>query len=239
MTVSANFAFEMTRDGIIRRAMQRAQLLHPDGQPQAGYIAMAADFLSMELQSLAAEGVTLYQKEYATLTLTAGTDLYALTTPNDDAIDIVITADGVAGSISDATDQTRTPVMALTPELWTQIPDRLAEAAKPTHVTIEKLSPLLLTFHPIPTEVHTFIFWKVRLIRDVDTGAVTMDVARRWQKYIWLELAAQLAGAASKPESFVGQLSGLAKAAKEEAKRSDREMVGGQWYVPRYNGGCI
>ncbi len=66
-----------------------------------------------------------------------------------------------------------------------------------------------------------------------------MDVARRWQKYIWLELATQLAGAASKPTELVRDLRSESREAKRLALVSDREMVGGQFYVPRYGGGCV
>lgn len=235
MTVSANAVFELTRDGIIRRAMQRAQLLDPDGQPEEGYVSMAADFLNMELQSLAAEGVTLYQKERTTQALVAATASYSLAA---DVIDVVVGPDGFAGTIVDASGS-EARVKAIDSHEYTLLSNKTNEATVPTFVYIERLATVSLTFWPVPSENTTFRYQKVRLVKDVDTGAVTMDVARRWQKYIWLELATQLAGAASKPTELVRDLRSEAREAKKLALKSDREMVGGQFYVPRYGGGCV
>lgn len=235
MTVSSTATFELTRDEIIRRAMQRAQLLDAGGRPDGDYVSMAADFLNMELQSLACDGVTLYQKERTTQALVASTAAYSLSA---DTIDVVVGPDSFAGTIVDS-DGNETRVKAVDGHEYTLLSNKDDETATPTFVYIEKLATVSLTFWPVPSENTTFRYQKVRMVRDVDTGVVTMDVARRWQKYIWLELASQLAGSASKPTDFVRDLRTAAKEAKEEAKRSDREMVGGQFYVPRYGGGCV
>jgi hypothetical protein len=235
VTVSANSAFELTRDGIIRRAMQLAQLLHADKQPSSGELSMAADFLNMELQALAAEGVTLYQKERTTLALVASTATYSLPA---DVIDVVVGPDNWAGTIVDS-DNKESRVQAMPGHEYTLVADKTTTATTSTHVYIEKLSTVTVTFWPVPSETKTFRYQKVRLVRDVDTGAVTMDVARRWQKYIWLQMAAHLARAMSKPGDLVRDLRGEAKDAKQEALRSDREMTTGQLYVPRYTGGCV
>lgn len=235
MTVSANYSFELTRDGLIRAAMQEAQLLDADGEPEAGYITMASNFLGLELQSLAGDGVTLYQKERPTpLTLVAGTASYSLAA---DTIDVVVGPDNFAGTIvNSSNDESR--VMALPAHEYVLLDQKDSTAALPTHVYIEKQSTVTLTFWPVPSAAYTFRYQRVRLIRDADTGAVTMDVARRWQKYLWFDLAAKLARASSKPLELVRDLRDEAKAAKKAARDSDREMVHGQLWVPRYSGGC-
>lgn len=235
MTVSANNAFDLSRDVLIKRAMQLAGLLDADGTPQTGFLSMAADFLNMELLSLANDGVTLYQKERTTLALVASTATYSLPT---DVIDVVVGPDGFAGTIVDS-DNNETRVMATATHEYTMLSNKDSESANPTHVAIEKFSTVRVTFYPVPSETATFRFQKVRLIRDVDTGAVTMDVARRWQKYIWLQMAAHLARASSKPSDLVSDLRKEAADAKERAVRSDRENMAGQFYIPRYGGGCV
>lgn len=238
MTVSANYAFEMTRDQLIRRAMQAAQLLDPQAEPNGDEVAMAADFLNTELQSLASDGVTLYQNELATMALTAGTYSYdPLVAPNEDFIDLAISPDGIAGSVY-AADGIKTPVRAINVHERNLITDTTTEASRPTTVFIDRSLSMFFDFWPVPTVNLTFSYRKIRLIRDVDTGAVTVDVARRWQKYLWLQTAAYLARALSKPLDLVQDLRSEAREAKKAAQNSDREKVGGQFYVPRYYGGC-
>lgn len=235
MTVSSTTTFELTRDQIIRRAMQLAQLGDPQESPDGNFVAMAADFMQMELQSLANEGVTLYQKERTTLALTASTAEYTLPT---DVIDVVVGPDGFAGTIVDA-DNNETRVKAIDGHEYTLLSNKDAEATTPTFVYVEKRQTVRALFWPEPSANTTFRYQKVRLIFDMDTGARTTDLGRRWQKYLWLAMAWQLAHAASKP---VETVSFLKKAAAEEralAVRSDREMTGGQFYVPRYGGGCV
>ena len=234
MAVSANSTFSLSRDVLIKRAMQEAQLLDADGTPQAGYLAMAADFLAMELQSLAGEGVTLYQKERTTQALVAADASYDLAA---DTIDVVVGPDNFAGTIVDS-NNLETRVTALSSHDYLLLADKTITTSRPTHVYIEKLETVSLTFWPVPSENATFRYQKVRLTRDVDTGAVTMDVARRWQKYLWFDLASKLARASSKPIELVRDLRGEAKDAKKAALLSDREMMGGQFYVAPYSGGC-
>lgn len=237
MTISANYAFNLSRDALIRRAMQEAQLLNADKSPTGGEISMAADFLNMELQALAAEGVTLYQKDLAYITLSAGTSGYNASAGDEDAIDMVVGPDGFAGVIRDSNDLD-TRVSAMSAHDYLLLADKSVQSDRPTHVWLDKQDQLIFTFWPVPSAVYSFHYQKVRLIRDVDTGAVTLDVARRWQKYLWLELASKLARALSKPSELVADLRADAREAKKAALLSDREMMGGQFYVAPSSGGC-
>jgi hypothetical protein len=234
MTVSANAVFSLSRDTLIRRAMQEAQLLNADKSPTGGELSMAADFLNIELQSLAAEGVTLYQKERTAQVLVAGTTSYSLAT---DTIDVAVGPDGFAGTVIDS-NNLETRVSAMSGHDYLLLADKTAQSDRPTHVYVEKLETLALLFWPVPSAAYTFKYQKVRLIRDVDTGTVTLDVARRWQKYLWLELASKLARALSKPPDLISDLRGEAKDAKKAAMLSDREMMNGQFYVAPSSGGC-
>jgi len=196
---------------------------------------MAASFLQIVLQDLANDGVTLWQKERTTQALLASTAEYSL---DADTIDVAIGPDGFAGTIVDS-EGNETRVKAIDGHEYTLLSNKDAEATTPTFVYIEKRQVVRLLFWPEPSAATTFRYQKVRMIRDTDTGAVTMDVARRWHRYLFYQLATEIAGASSKPDAFVSSLSKLAKEAKEKAVRTDMENTGGQFYVPRYGGGCV
>lgn len=235
MTVSANYAFELTRDQLITSALQLAGLLDSGGEADPSDVTMAARFLNMELQSLANDGVTLYQKERTTLALVASTATYSLAA---DTLDVIIGPDNFAGTIvNSSNDETR--VMAIPAHEYVLLTQKDNTADSPTHVYVEKQSAVTVTFWPVPSAAYTFRYQRVRLVRDVDTGGVTMDMARRWQKAIWYTLASQLASAKSKSTEVVRDLRAEAKAEKEKARKADMEMVHGQLYVPRYSGGCV
>lgn len=234
MTVSSSFSFDLTRDALIRRAAQRAGLLDAGGVPDGDTISMASDFLNIILQDLASEGVTLYQRERTTLPLLASTAAYSLAA---DTLDVLVGPNNFAGTIVDASGS-EVPITAINGHDYVLLSNKSSEATTPTFVYIEKLATVTVTFWPVPSAATTFRYQRVRLIRDADTGEVTMDVAKRWASYLFYALAADLAGSGSKPLEVVDRLRGAAKEAKKTAKSSDREMVGGQLYVPRYSGGC-
>lgn len=236
MAVSANFAFELSRDHLITSALQLAGLLDSGGTATGDDISMAARFLNLELQSLANEGITLYQKERPTpLTLVPSQATYPLAA---DTLDVIVGPDNFAGTIVNASND-ETQVMAIPAHEYVLRAQKDTEASYPTHVYIEKQATVTVTFWPVPAEAFTFRYQRVRLIRDVDTGNVTMDMARRWQKAIWYTLAGQLASAKSKPLDIVRHLDKQARDEKDRARAADREMTAGQLYVPRYSGGCV
>jgi phage-related protein len=216
-------------------ALRRAQLLDSGGTANGEDIASAAQFLQMELLSLANEGLTLWQKERTTLSLVASTAEYSLPA---EVIDIAVDGDGFAGTIVDS-DNRESRVMAIDSHQYQLTVDKTIEADRPTHVFIEKRETVRALFWPVPAQAWTFRYQKVRLIRDTDNGNVTMDVARRWLKYVWYQLAAELAGAGSKPEELVRRLRKDADVQKAIAGRSDREGAQTQLYIPRYSGGCV
>ena len=235
MAVSSTATFDLNRDQLIRRSCQRAALCDAGGEPDPDTIAMAADFLQVILLDLANEGVTLWQKERTTQALLASTAEYSL---DADTIDVAVGPDGFAGTIVDA-DGNETRVKAIDGHEYTLLSNKDAEATTPTFVYIEKRSTVRLLFWPEPSAATTFRYQKVRLIRDMDTGTVTADAPKRWLRYLFYQLAADLAGASSKPDQFVSKLEQNAKEAKDGATRTEKEPVHGQFYVPRYGGGCV
>lgn len=195
MTVSANYTLDPQRDQLLTAAFRLAGVLDADGTLNQPDAAMGADFMNLELMNLQAEGVVLRTVERTTLVLVAGTTSYALPA---DTIDIDIGPNGIAGTIVPLDDATgaETPVTAMTrAEYMVQNDKGSTTQATPVRVYIERAAAAVtLIFWPAPdATAPTFRYARVRLIRDMDTGAVTVDLARRWLQFVTYAVATQVA----------------------------------------------
>lgn len=219
MTVSANSTQEFSRDELVAMAYQLTGLLEAGKEPPAADIAMAANFLNMELQALQAEGVVLRTIERTTLTLTAGTATYSL--PSD-TIEIQLGPNGQLGTIVPSSGS-EFPVTAMTRAEYLNNPDKTSTGT-PSRGYVEKLATVTLTLWPIPdSTAPTFRYARVRLLRDADTGAVTIDLARRWLKFVAYATAANLARAKSLPLDQVIDLQNQAETMKAVCMADDQE----------------
>lgn len=232
MTISANSNFELSRDQLLRRACQLAGVLDAQGQPESNDLDLAVDLLGMELDALQAEGIVLRTAERASLPLLAGVVSYTL---DNDCIDCFIGPDNFLGTILQTTGTTETRVKAITRhEYQTNLLNKQATSNPPTHCYVEKQAVVKVLFWPIPSADCTFNYQKIRLVRDADTGAVTLDVSRRWQKAICYAIAWQVALAKSKPKEIVQLLMNVADNEKGKARGQDVEKAHGQFYVSRW-----
>jgi len=230
VTISATATFELTRDQLLRRAFQLAGILEASQSPQANDLAMASDFLGMELDALQAEGVQLRTIQRATQALTSGTESYALAA---DVIDVFYGPDNIAGTIVH-TSGAETLVRGIDRQEYLQLTNKTTSAL-PTLVYVEKAAAVTLLFWPVPNDSTTlFRYSQVRLPRDADTGAVTLDVARRWQKAICYAMAYAIAVAKSMPLARVSMLENRAETEKRKALANDVEKTHMQLYVARY-----
>lgn len=229
MTTSATSVFDLERDDLLRRAFQLAGLFEASQTPGADDIALGADLLGMELDALQAEGILLRTVERTTLAITGGTEEYTLPV---DTLDVFVGPDNVAGTFVPTTGA-ETVIRAISRHEWTQIPNKDASAT-PSLVYVEKGATVKVVFWPVPSDSGSFRYQKMRIVRDADTGAVTLDVARRWQKAICYAMAYQLALAKSKSLDRVGFLRNEAERLKEIARASDVEKMHGQFYVMRH-----
>lgn len=229
MAPSATSNFELTRDGLFRRSFQLAGLLEASQSPRADDLALATDLLGMELDALQAEGVVLRTVEMTTEALTAATKTVALSA---DCIDVFVGPDNVAGTIVPLTGN-ETLVRAISRQEYISISNKDSQAT-PSLVYIEKLAAVTLYFWPVPAvSTATFRYSKIRLPRDADTGAVTLDLARRWQKAICYAMAWQIAMAKSAPLERVKALKSIADEEKAKARNNDVEKTHQQLYVAR------
>lgn len=231
MAVSSTSTFELTRDQIIRRACQLAGLYESSQSPDPDTIAMAAEFMGMEILALQAEGLVLGTVERTTLALVAGTKEYTLPA---DTLDVMVGPQNVAGTVY-AGGSSENPVRAIyRHEYQTGISNKDTEAT-PTTVYIERSAELKLVFYPVPREDGTFRYDRQRLMRDLDTGARTLDLQRKWQKAITYAIAWQVALAKSIPMERVDYLRKVAEAEKATVRVQDNEKGAVQIYIPRMN----
>lgn len=230
MATSSTSTFELNRDALLRRAFQIAGLLYVSQSPNADDLSLASDLLGMELDALEAEGVVLRMLERATLPLVSGTAEYTL---DADCIDVFVGPDNVAGTIVPASGN-ETLVRGISRQEYLQISNKTS-AATPSLVYIEKLATVKVVFWPvIANSTSSFRYSKYRLPRDADTGAVTLDLARRWQKAICWSMAWQLAMAKSLPLDRVNALRSVGEQEKDKARANDVEKTHAQLYVARY-----
>jgi hypothetical protein len=194
-------------------------------------ISMAADLLGMELDALQAEGIVVTHVERSTLALLAGTTEYTLPA---ETLDVFVGPDNVVGTVF-VTGGAETPVRAISRAEYTAIAKKDTQSV-PTLVFIERLAQVKAVFWCVPSVASTFRYNKIRLPRDMDTGTVTLDLARRWQKAICFSMAYHLSLAKSAPTTRVQFLLGEAERLKAIARASDVEKTNMQMWIdgPRY-----
>lgn len=204
--------------------LEAAQALDPDD------VAMAADFLGLELLALQAEGVVLITVERPTpLAIVAGTAEYTLSA---DTLDVMVGPENIAGTWKAATGA-ESPVRAISRhEYQTGISDKTTSAA-PAMVYIERGPLVKLVFWPVPNVAGTFRYDRQRLPRDMDQGNRSLDLARKWSKALMYAVAWQYALAKSAPLQRVTMLRQIAEAEKATARQQDVEHINAQFYVPR------
>lgn len=221
MTVSANYSQEFQRDELLTLALQATGVLESGMEATADDLEMASNFLNLELQSLQAEKVVLRTIERATLTLTAGTAEYTLPA---DTIDVQLGPNDQIGTILPSSGS-ETAVVAMSRADYAAITDKTSDVTgRPTRAYVEKLASVTITLFPVPDATSTTLrYSRVRLLRDADTGAVTMDLARRWLKYVVYAVAVHIARAKSLGRETVDDLRAEAELAKERCKEDDNQ----------------
>lgn len=216
MTVSANYSLDFTRDQLIRMAYQLTGTLMAGKEPSAAEIGMASDFLNLELMNLQAEGVVLRTVERTTKAFADGTGSYAL---DADTIDVHVGPNDEIGAVTGSSG-TATPVYVMSRDEYLNLPQTTQEG-RPSRIYIEKLATVTAYPWPVPDGAYTWRYARVRLLRDADTGAVTMDVARRWLQAVAYSIAAQIALARNLPLDKTGYLRSEAERMKAICRGDD------------------
>lgn len=221
MTVSTSALIDFQRDQILQLSFQLAGLLGSGKVPSADDTAMAANFMRLELSSLQAEQIILQITERTTLTLVAGTASYTL--PSD-TIEVAIGPNDQAGTIVNSSG-TEVLVTTMSRAEYMDLPDKTSTVTgMPTRVYIEKQATVSAIFWPVPdTQSVTYRYARVRLLKDTDSGSVTIDLARKWHKYLAYAVAAMVARAKSMAADNVLGLTKEAERLKDICKADDNQ----------------
>lgn len=222
MTVSLNPTPDFQRDQIITGALGLCGLVPAGGAADADQIEQGAFHLSVALLELQAEGVQLTSLVRDTETLVSGTEEYTL---DSDTLDVKVDGDDIAGMTVDA-DGIEVPVLAISASEYQRIGDKTITADRPTKVFVDKsANAVSLVFWPVPDDsTMTFSFTRVRLLRDMDTGAVTMEMKRIYAPWLLYKTASGLAAANSK-WALASQYRAWAADLLTKVKSTDTEKV--------------
>lgn len=184
MTTSANAAFDLSRDQIIRVAFQLVGVLEAGKDPDANQTAMASDLLNMGLKALQNDGIILRTVERTTTTLVAGTAQYSLAS---DTLDV----DDRSVYVTSGTTDLR--IEPISRGEYMELSNK-ATQGQPTQFYIERGVAVSMFLYPTPdASWATITYPRVRLLRDMDTGAVTADLPSKYLKYVAYMLASDLA----------------------------------------------
>lgn len=225
MTVSANSSLDFQVDTLCRLAYQLTGLLPAGSTPSAADLGMARDLMNLELMALQAEGTVLRTVERSLLTLgTPDVGTVATYTLPSDTIDIELGPNDQLGSIVDS-GGSETVCLAMSRADYLDITDKTASVtARSTRGYVEKLATVTVTFWPAPdSSAVSFRYARTRLLRDADTGGVTIDLARRWLKFVTFATAAHLARAKSLPQEDIQDLRGEAERMKAVCQADDQQ----------------
>ncbi len=225
MTVSALSTQEFNRDELIVMAYQATGLLEAGKDAPPEDLALASNFMNLELQALQAEGVVLRTVERTTLTLgTPDAGTAATYTLPSDTIDVQLGPNDQVGTII-PTSGSETLVEAMSRAQYLETTDKTsAVSGTPMRAYVEKQASVTVTFWPVPdADSATFRYARVRLLRDADTGSVTIDLARRWLKFVVYATAVHLARAKSCGLDVISDLRGEAERMKAVCQADDAE----------------
>ena len=229
MTTSSSYSFDLNRNAIIKTAARQAGIIGPGVEPSANDLNTLSDLLNVEVKALQAEGVILSTIERVTATLTAGTATVSVAA---DTIDVdgsgFVTPTGASAGTSNTIvfPMTRAEYMALSDP---------ATQGVPTRFYLEKLNTLTVYLYPVPdANTASFTYARVRLLKDMDTGSVTLDLPSRWLKSVISRLAHQAALTYQKPLDRVQYLKAESEQQMSMAMGQDAERGDAWFHVGRY-----
>lgn len=215
MAVSVNYTFQLNRNALIRRAFQLAGVLSATDVPLDDDVAMASDFLNLELDSLQAMGVILRSVSTSSLTLVGGTSTYTLPAT---VLDVLPNATVKATS----TTTTETPVTSIGHDRYLMLTDKTT-AGTPTLMYLERGSSFTVKLWPVPSVAGYLQYKTVAFLRDSDSAAVDTDLGRHWHEAIMYALAAMIAMQRNQPSNKIEALQKRGDFLKQRSLNHEQE----------------
>lgn len=223
MTISANFSANPAVEQLIKTGLQLAGLLALGRSPQPAQMTDARTIFDTRVKELQAKGIILATMERATLALVAGQTSYAL---DADTIDV----DG-DGMVAQSGQNTRTVVRQIPYNDYHHLSD-LTTTGVPTQMYVEKLATASVLVWPVPTANMTLDYRRIRLLRDNDSGGVTVDaVLQRGLRLMTLYIAHDLALNGNVPINKITYLAGLLDKAEKTLLGDSHEKGDVSFYL--------
>jgi hypothetical protein len=231
MTVSSNYSFNLNRNQILTVAAREAGVVAPGSEPSANDYAVLSDILNVEVKALQAKGVLQGTVERVTAPLTLGDESITL---DADTIDVEGIAYVTPTGASPGTSNNQ--VFPMTREEYMSLSDPATQGV-PTRYYVERLATLTIYLYPVPdANQASFTYARVRLLRDMDTGAVTADMPVRWLDALISRVTWRAAKAYQKPLATVQYLQSIADMELKQAMGQDNERGDVWFHVGRTRG---
>ena len=174
MTTSGVTTFDPDLNELVEEAFERC-----GAELRTGYdLRTARRSMNLLFTDWANRGINLWTVSQGTISLTQGTNNYALPTDTVDLLEHVIRTG--AGNVSTQVDLTITRISVST---YSSIPNKLQQA-RPIQVWVNRQAPTpTITVWPVPDQSNNyqFVYWRLRRIQDAGTGGTyTQDVPFRF-----------------------------------------------------------
>jgi hypothetical protein len=181
MATSGTAAFNPDIIDIIEEAYERVGI-----ETRNGYqLTTAIRSLDLLTKEWANRGLNLWTIEETTSSITAGDTSAVLASDTIDILD----ANWRTGSGTAQHDRMMTRLSA---SQWSHIANK-NQTGEPSQFWVNRTLTPTVYFWPVPVEAGTFVYWKLRRIEDMGTGANTTDVPPRFLPALVSGLAYYLA----------------------------------------------
>ncbi len=233
MTTSGTSAWDLDFAEIAEEAYERC-----GSEMRTGYdLRTARRSLNLMLSEWSNMGVNLWTIEEGAIPLVAGVGQYDLPSDTVDLLEHVIrTGAGNAATQADIT------ISRISVSSWASIPVKLA-TGRPIQIFIERRTgvssplddfPPRVNVWPVPdaSQPYTLVYWRLRRMQDMTTGAVNADVPYRFLPCLIAGLAYHLAMKVPNALDRLGVLKEQYDRAWDLAAGEDREKAPVR-FVPR------
>lgn len=179
MTTSGTAAFTLDLTDIVEEAFERCGL-----EVRSGYdLRTARRSLNLLLMEWANRGVNMWTLEQGSVALVSGQATYELPEDTIDILEHVVRKDDADIIVS----RISWPVYAAIPTKTT--------LGRPIQLAVMRgVAQPVVTLWPVPdSDAYSLVYWRLRRMQDMTTGAVTADVPFRFIPALIAGLAFQLA----------------------------------------------
>ena len=214
MTTSANASFDPISDEITTAALNLAQILNADLEPDAGQLRLGRRFQNLAAKAIANDGISMRVIERVTVTVAEG----------DSSITPATDTDDVQRAYYTDTSGLDHPMEKLNLDAYDDISDKASTNSPPSWFVFDKANGTarLRFWPPFDATVASVTYARTRRIRDMDAGDVTLDLPSSWQLAFTYKVAAMFCDHTGYPDRSE-RFEGLYEKEKLRANMADNE----------------